>query len=861
MGGPRPHLGAALVLAGVCSVMTWLVRRHRRAALLLFIVATWGAGAAVQRLSWIRHAAAERRLFDGRDRVEIELTGRVVSAPERQTNGERAFRIDVEGRDARIALDVAAPQDADRERLDGLRRGDLILVWCTLRAPRGGPLGSADDARRRLLGDRLDAEGRVKSSRLVRRLESGGASIGRILDRLHAAAIARLDGAVDPAGRTRAILGAMVLGDRGLLDPEDVACLRDAGLVHLISISGLHTAMTVLVLLALARRAGAGAKACALASVVLLPALAALVGDGAAVWRACGLLAVTLVARATGRDALPLAALALSSAGLVIASPGLAWNIGFVLSVAATAGLVVGLSDRAAKRGPVARSLGATTGAYAATLPFVAHAFGRTAPAALVANLVAAPLCAACMAGGVLVLVVGRAGASAADHSVDALLAVSRIAANLPCGHLRVASPPPLLDALYVVVLLLYAFAGRRRAAGLAVFFLALAIHLGPLPMAPGRATVTVLDVGQGLSVLLQGGEGDVSLYDAGPAGEGRLDAGDRIVVPALAAIGCRRLDVLALSHDHDDHAGGAFAVLRDREVGELWLAQGSERDPLTQALAAEAVARGVAVRRLMRGAHLGAGSFAVDVLHPGQDDRTRPVNDRCLALRARAPEGPAILLPGDLESAGERSLLAAASPAAEALVAPHHGSDGSSTIPFVRAVAPRVVVVSVGAGNRFGHPGASALARLGSGGAAIYRTDRCGAVSLEAEARRWIVSVDAHGRAHEREHEDGEQECGDGAATPAERLTLVEQPGVASTKNEEDTEPERIGRGHPGPHALSDHPDGEAGDRRPRDDRVRPRRDREHGVTAVELPHGEEIHRRHEHTDPRRAVDRIQLE
>src|SRR5262249_51932977 len=157
-------------------------------------------------------------------------------------------------------------------------------------------------ARRRLLGDGLDAEGRVKSARLVRCLARGGLSIGRALDRAHAAAIARLDAALDPAGRPRAGLGAMLLGDRGLLADADVAILRDAGLVHLISISGLHTAMTVLVLLGLARRAGLGAAGRAVSGVILLPALAAMVGDGAAVWRACGLLAITLVARAAGRD-------------------------------------------------------------------------------------------------------------------------------------------------------------------------------------------------------------------------------------------------------------------------------------------------------------------------------------------------------------------------------------------------------------------------------------------------------------------------------------------------------------------------------------------------------------------------------
>ena len=828
MGGPAPRLPLALGAIVLLTAIAWRTRRLRAVTVVLLAGAAWGAGAAVQRIAWRRHAQVEALLFAGAPRAERELRARVLSCPERLRNGERSMRLDaILGSGfppARLLLTIATPEDRERERLDGLRRGDEIVVWCALRAPRAGPLGPADAARRRLLADRLDAEGRVKSSRLVRRLTPGDASVGRAIDRAHAAAIARFDASLDPAGRSRAVLGAMLLGDRALLDDDDNAILRDAGLVHIISISGLHTALTVVVLLALARRAGIGPAGRAASGAVLLPALAALVGDGAAVWRACGLLGITLLARVTGRDVDPLAALASSSALLVLLAPALAWNVGFILSVTATAGLIVGLERCPPPAGSIARSLHATTGAYAATLPIVARVFGRAAPAALVANLVAAPLCAACMGGGLLVLLLGRSAAWLAEVSVQALFAVARGAAALPCAHLRVASPPLIVTGLYALALVALAYGPRRRIASLATFLLALAIHLGPLPVASGHARADVLDVGQGLAVLLEGAEGDVSLYDAGPAGEGRLDAGDRIVVPHLAAIGCRRLRVLAISHDHDDHAGGAFAVLRDREVGELWLAAGTERDPLTRDLAAAAVARGVAVRRLTRGEELRAGSWLIDVLHPASDDRRRPVNDRCLALRARAPTGSSILLPGDLEAAGERSLLEAGSVAAEALVASHHGSDGSSTLAFVRAVAPRVVVVSVGAGNRFGHPGVGALRRLASGGASIYRTDQCGAVTLEASSTGWRISEERDRRSDEREEEDHPQHDPDQTASPTERLAFVEETGMPPTQNEQNDEPERITGRHAGPHGVADHPDGESRDRGPRDDEVRSR-------------------------------------
>jgi len=271
---------------------------------------------------------------------------------------------------------------------------------------------------------------------------------------------------------------------------------------------------------------------------------------------------------------------------------------------------------------------------------------------------------------------------------------------------------------------------------------------------------VEVLDVGQGLAVLLRGPDGRFLLVDAGPAGSGRFDAGDLIVVPALAARGGRRLEVLALSHDHEDHSGGARAVLRDLEVGELWIGGGALHDPLTRIVAAEAVARGVAVRRLERGERVTRGGLELLVLHPGAEDRGRSLNDRCLALRARTAGGASVLLPGDLEAAGEGALLAAgADPGGEALVAPHHGADGSSTPEFLARVAPRFVLVSAGEGNRFGHPGKAALSRFTAVGARVLRTDLDGTIALDDEGGSWRASVEKDRRRDEREGED-EGEC-----------------------------------------------------------------------------------------------------
>lgn len=762
-GGARPEpetAGTAALLALSCALLM------RRSAVVVPLLAAAACAFGMAEQGWAFRDSGRRvaAAFGGSLTLEVEVFARLCGAPERDR--ERGRELTAETIPApgiprlRIRLSVSSVPEDDAARVDLLRRGDVVRVFCRLRAPQSGPGLSADAARRRLAAGRVQAIGTVKSSRLIHRVTSGRPTPWRAIDAARVHARSALDRAVGASGDTRAVLGAMLLGDRLLLSDDLNALLRDAGLVHILSISGLHTAITIVVLLALLRRSGLGRRGLLVVGGASLVAFSAFAGDGASVWRASAGLAVGLVARVLSRDVDALAGLALASGILVLALPTLAFNVGFVLSVVATAGLLAippfGTSF-------AARSLAASAGAYLTTAPILAATFGRLAPVAFVSNLAAAPLCAACLGAGAAAVVLagvpllGGAAASAAHLSVAALLAVSRAAAAIPGGHLRVAPPGTALAVAYVLGLIAaWRWSGSPsrnlgRAVTLAFALVTIALHLGDPPQRDGPARVDIVDVGQGLAVALRGAGGRFILVDAGPSGRGRFDAGDRIVVPALVARGCRRLDVLALSHDHDDHAGGARAVLRDVEVGELWVSVSSLRDPATRALIAYAVERGVAVRGLRRGDEAVRAGLRLTALHPGTEDRGRSVNDRCLVLHAAAPGGASILLPGDLEAGGEAALLdAGAEPRADALVAAHHGANGSSTSGFLARVAPQLVLVSAGARNRFGHPGPQAMSRFAAASARVFRTDRDGTISLVEADGGWTASAE-----HERRDDE----------------------------------------------------------------------------------------------------------
>ncbi len=788
------------VSAGVAAVA---LRRHGPLALAAAIVSAAACGACVQAVSWNRAGARLEAAFRGAPSADRELSGGVVSAPERMLDGGRSLVVDslsAEGLPAlRVRIAVESVPGDDVRRLDGLRHGDTVTVYGRLTAPAARPGSSLIDSRRRFAAERIDANLRVKSSRLVRRLATGRAGPARLLDDARCRARDALDRAVGSRGVTRAVMGAMVLGDRLLLDDDTNALLRDAGLIHILSISGLHTSLSVLVVFALLRRARMGPAGLLVVGTLALLAFSAFVGQGASVWRACGSLAVGLVARALGRDVDALAAVALAGAALVLAFPPLVWNAGFVLSVTATAGLIA--ATRGTEGSFIRRSLSASGGAYLATAGLLASLFTRLAPVALLANLAAAPLCAACLVAGaasvitVSIPLLGSTAANAAHWSVEALMAVSRAAASAPGGHFRVAAPGAVLTSLYTgllpVVLLTRSGDPRLRALRTVFAITTIALHLGPPPPGAGPAAITVFDVGQGLAVALRAPDGRFVLDDAGPAAEGRFDAGDRIVIPALAASGCRRLDALAISHDHNDHSGGARAVLRDLEVGELWLARGALHDPRTHALAAEAIARGVAVRCMTRRDVVTVGGLRLEALHPGPADSRRPLNDRCLALRARTPWGRTVLLPGDLEAPGEAALLAAIPDVrADVLIASHHGANGSNSAAFLDGVKPKLVIVSAGAGNRFGHPGDAAIARIRSRGARILRTDRDGPIVATETAASWAILFERDRHGDEGENEDQGEDDGDGGAAWPQRIGLVEQARMPVAQHDEDDQP-----------------------------------------------------------------------
>ncbi|RMG43261.1 MAG: MBL fold metallo-hydrolase, partial [Acidobacteria bacterium] len=509
---------------------------------------------------------------------------------------------------------------------------------------------------------------------------------------------------------------AAVAGEKGALDLGEAEALRASGLAHLAVVSGLHagllaaTAASLIAALRLARPETAG-LATAAALLLLLP-------WAPPVGRAALALASACAGSLAGRPASAGAGLGAAVLLLLVADPSQATAASFVLTVAATAALVLA-------RHRDSRLLLAAA-PWLATQPLLVRIAGRWSPWALPANVVAVPCLVPLLAfGWAAVAAPEFAGALFARPALSAaagLLALAGCVSRLPGSG--ILAPPLPLGWTLLAEAGLAALLGSRRRRGRLAGLLALAAAggwaaaSGASPRSgPAAGSATVLDVGQGQSVLLQAG-GHALLADAGPSRSAFR------ILDALRRRGVLRLDGLLLSHGDGDHCGAALVVLAALRPG--WIAApepAATRDPLRSILA-EAAARGVPARLIAAGDRFAAGPFEVSVWNPARGE-TRGGNDASLVLTIRAG-GLFALLPGDAGLVGRR---VPGLPVPDLVVAAHHGAPGANDPRLIGRLRPRWVLVS--SGRRFGHPDPMLLARLRRSGIRCAATVTSGPIRV----------------------------------------------------------------------------------------------------------------------------------
>jgi len=596
------------------------------------------------------------------------------------------------------------------------------------------------------------------------------------------------------------LAAGIVIGLRDRVDRSVAADLTTAGLSHVVAISGWNIALVGALVAAALRRWSRRRRT--LATIAVIAGYTVLAGGGASVLRAALMAAVVLGTREAGRPGRAAAALGVAVWALLLVDPETVTDPGFALSVTATAGLLAwggslteALRPRLPTRVPawLCESLGVSLAAQAATLPIVLFAFGRVSFVAPLANLLVAPLVAPAMAVGAAAVAMGglvAAGAPAAlgvpvaiagRITLGGIVAVGHGTAALPFASLTLDErTAPLAGLLAAGALLVVGTSrgraalgalrslgtlrsgkhGRRaaarpsagprgpsghraanvvpRAALIGLAAIVAAVALGAAARPDGRLRLTVLDIGQGDAILLEGDRGSRLLVDSGPDPDRLL-----VLLDARLPPWDRRIDLVVLTHPHEDHAAGLALLLARYRVDAVAEPGMRGPGPGYTAYRAALASLGRASRRLAAGDHLALDGATIEVRWPPRDgvpaeppDAGTGINNVSLVLDVRFG-ARRLLLMGDVEEEIDPQLIAGGVVDAgrlDVLKVAHHGSRTSSTAAFLDAVRPRVAIVSAGAGNPYGHPTAQTLERLRAAGARTYRTDRDGSVTVETD-------------------------------------------------------------------------------------------------------------------------------
>ncbi|MFA4885601.1 MAG: DNA internalization-related competence protein ComEC/Rec2 [Desulfotomaculaceae bacterium] len=770
-------LAAFSFLAAIAGhILGW--RENRRLILILFLI----LGLGLSRL-WVEESKTPLVDYAGQ---RVVLVGWVAEEPdvrEDKVNYLLQAQEMVRGEERLSITGSVRLQLKESNQVFGY--GDVLKVSGLLSRPDPAGNPGAFDYRTYLERQGIMVQLLVRGDNAVQKIGIAGANplhsaALKVKQKLAATATTSL------TGSQAAVLGGIIFGTQGLIDRETRKTFSETGVVHILSVSGLHVGLVLgglvglLSLLRLQPGFIAPLATPALVFYVLMTGL------NPAVLRSAIMALLLIWAHHLGRDRDWPTTLALAALLILLWNPLQIYHPGCQLSFAATWGILYlspvltkacsavlkGLPDKIVRT--VSLALAVPLAAQLATIPLVAWYYNLLSPVSIPANLLAVPLVGLIMSLGLLATALGLVWLPLAalvnvvtGVVLDVFLALVAFFQHLPGAVIYLATPPVLLMAAWYGGLLVAVrvrsaglFSGlRQRCAGWLPVGAALAVALALIwwPWPGGqKLTVHFIDVGQGDSALVQTPGGQSILIDTG----GRTDefttgtgVGDLVVEPYLRRLGVNRIDVLILTHPHEDHCGGATSLVRhfpvrlavvspvletpgNGEQEKSKSGEGGEISPAYTTLLRKMFDEGIPVRYATAGDTLKLeNGLDIEVLSPVEiAEGSHPgLNNSSLVLKLSFGRR-SFVFTGDAELDEQKELIRlAADLKTDVLKIPHHGS--RFLLPeLVELADPEAAVISVGAHNTFGHPAQSTIELLNRTGVKVYRTDLDGAVIIQTD-------------------------------------------------------------------------------------------------------------------------------
>jgi len=755
-------LSMLLILLFISLLSAWIhliSLRKNKSAFTLLIISTFLLGASLYTQSNNTYEKNPLCSFEEESYVDIE--GTLYKSPSFST--DRAYlyiktkEISCRNKTEKIKgnIRISVPKGQHSDALHKLLVRDKVEISAKLSASPVFRNFGYPQSNVFLKFRKIHKTGFAKSPLLVKKTATGSISPFRALSRLRQILKKKIEeffpgenqGEISPSG---AVVEALLLGERGRMSGSVTRSLQDSGLYHLFAISGAHIAIISFLIFSFLKVLKVPERTSYIVLIFILVFYAMLVEGRPSIIRATLMTIIFLIGKLIWKDTNLLNTLSLSAFILLLFNPFHLFSLGFQMTFAATLSIVLffPVIIRHLPKLPLNISdiLVLSFTAQLGIIPITASAFNRIAFTPLILNLIALPLISLIMASGYLFVPIAFLSAGIArfpvrllDLLITALISISDFASTLDFLSYRIPTPHTLIVCGYYFFLLAFLAPKKIKRQKILtsvlffVFFIMLITH--PFPTKSKHLRMTVIDVGNGDSILIEFPGNKKMLVDGGGSAYGDYDIGERVVSPVLWDKGIKKIDYLVLTHSHPDHLYGLFSVVENFRIIEFWESLSPAAETAYRTFKNNLSPK-TKKKELYRGASFQIGKANVTILHPAKPERPPASvhNNQSLVMMITFRE-TSFLLTGDAEYQAEQEILSYYHDIeCQVLKCPHHGSDSSSTESFIKAVSPEIVVISVGKNNLYGLPDRDVIRRYEKTGSEIYRTDLHGAVEIVSD-------------------------------------------------------------------------------------------------------------------------------
>lgn len=635
--------------------------------------------------------------------------------------------------------------------------GSNIEVRGQLTIPKGQRAPGGFDYRRFLAKSGISATLFAKTEDIVTGRDKGGNPLVKIGLGLRSRIVDVIERSLPK--EQAALLNGMLIGYTDGMSEDTTNAFSDAGLSHLTAVSGMNVAFIVFPVFFLLKRLKIGLRPANLIIIGVLLLFVFITGFSPSVVRAVIMAIILLLGQIIRRDADVITSISFAAILLILYNPYMLYDIGFQLSFAATLSLVLFYKNLKPlfnfKFVPnlISDVLAATLAAQIGTFLISAYNFNKISLISVVSNLLVVPLVEVVTIIGAVMAVLGQISIVLSQvlgflnyTLLWFMLYITKLASSIPFAVIKVVTPSVFIIILFYTAVLYFLWLKPLYKIKLKIrYYTAVSGILLTLAVLtviiPKNLEVVFLDVGQGDSIFIRTGTGKTVLIDGGGFSS-RTDTehnmGDYVVIPFLLDYGVSKLDLVVATHGHDDHIQGLISVLRDFNVEHLIIPDTKDTKDFKKLLDIS-THKNIPYQMCRKGEviRLDSSTF-FNVLYPveGYEADRSPVNNTSLVLKL-CYKDISVLFTGDAEQDVENMFLEK-SPEIKANVikVAHHGSITSTTESFLKAVNPRVAVISVGK-NNFGHPSEYVLERLTKNNVHIFRTDIDGTVIMTSDGRK----------------------------------------------------------------------------------------------------------------------------